>query len=269
MSLVYRSASLPGLEALSCRTDFTFEPHMHSGAVLWLNSGGGERFSVRGNSEVLQPGCLSLIEAGEIHANQPCGSGPRDLRSLYLEDVFFADLARRFELASLRSPQCTRVVADARLWRETAALHRAIMNNADALIVEQQTLQVFARLLDHCRLLEDPEQGAKSNGSGLSRMIDFIRAQYRERITMEELAGVGRCSEMQVLRQFKTELGATPHRYLIQVRIEQARRLIAAGLSLADAALQAGFADQSHLTRIFRRRYGVTPATYRRQRDAT
>lgn len=86
---------------------------------------------------------------------------------------------------------------------------------------------------------------------------------------MEELAGVGRCSEMQVLRQFKTELGATPHRYLIQVRIEQARRLIAAGLSLADAALQAGFADQSHLTRIFRRRYGVTPATYRRQRDAT
>ena len=144
MSLVYRSASLPGLEALSCRTDFTFEPHMHSGAVLWLNSGGGERFSVRGNSEVLQPGCLSLIEAGEIHANQPCGSGPRDLRSLYLEDVFFADLARRFELASLRSPQCTRVVADARLWRETAALHQAIMNNADALIVEQQTLQVFA-----------------------------------------------------------------------------------------------------------------------------
>jgi AraC-like DNA-binding protein len=269
VSLVYRSASLPGLEALSCRTGFSFEAHMHSGSVLWLNSSGGERFSVRGSSEVLQPGCLSLIEAGVVHANQPCGSGPRDLRSLYLEDSLFIDLARRFELPSLRLPQCTRIFADAWLWRGTAALHQAIMNNAETMVVEQQTLQVFARLFDRCRLLPGMARETKSNDSGLRRMIDFIREQHRERVTLEDLAGVGRCSEMHVLRQFKAGLGMTPHRYLTQVRLEQARRLIAAGLPLADAALQAGFADQSHLTRNFRQRFGVTPATYRRQRNAT
>lgn len=268
MSLVYRSASIPGLEALSCCTDFSFEAHMHSGAVLWLNRSGGERFSVRGGSEVLQPGCLSLIEAGVVHANQPCGSGPRDLRSLYLDDSFFVDMARRFELPSLRTPQCTRVFADARLWGETAALHQAIMNNAEPLVVEQQALQTFARLLVHCRVLPDLAQDAKRNRPGLQRMIDFIRERHRDKVTLEDLAGVGRCSEMHVLRQFKVGMGMTPHRYLTQVRLEQARRLIGAGLPLADAALQAGFADQSHLTRNFRRRYGVTPATYRKQRDA-
>ena len=64
MSLIYRSATLPGLEALSCRTDFSFGAHIHSGAVLWLNSASGEHFSVKGRSEILQPGCVSLIEAG-------------------------------------------------------------------------------------------------------------------------------------------------------------------------------------------------------------
>jgi AraC-like DNA-binding protein len=54
----------------------------------------------------------------------------------------------------------------------------------------------------------------------------------------------------------------TPHSYLLQRRVQLARRLIARGASLADASLGSGFADQSHMTRMFVRTYGVSPRTY-------
>jgi len=266
MSLVYRSASLPGLEALSCRTDFSFGAHIHSGAVLWLNSASGERFSVKGRSEILQPGCVSLIEAGVVHANRPCGGGRRDLRSLYLEDAFYIDLARRLELPGLRPPQPpSRIFADPRLWREVGALHQAIMTGAECLDIEQRVLQVFARLLALCRQPIPAASVQPENSPRLQRMLDFLHARQQERVSLSGLARIGQCSEMHVLRLFKGGVGMTPHGYLTQVRLEQARRLIAAGLPLADAALSAGFADQSHLTRNFHRRYGLTPAAYRRQ----
>ena len=55
------------------------------------------------------------------------------------------------------------------------------------------------------------------------------------------------------------ELGITPHAYLIQSRARLARAMLASGLPIADAAAEAGFADQSHLTRAFARQFGITP----------
>jgi AraC-like DNA-binding protein len=58
-------------------------------------------------------------------------------------------------------------------------------------------------------------------------------------------------------------MGITPHAYLIQRRVCVARHLLAAGETPAQAAITAGFADQSHLTRAFVRYLGITPARYR------
>jgi AraC-like DNA-binding protein len=58
-------------------------------------------------------------------------------------------------------------------------------------------------------------------------------------------------------------VGITPHAYLVQRRVRLARGLLAAGRTPAQAAAEAGFADQSHLTRAFLRQLGVTPGRYR------
>jgi AraC-like DNA-binding protein len=69
-------------------------------------------------------------------------------------------------------------------------------------------------------------------------------------------------SRFQVVRAFVKATGLTPHAYLIQCRIDLARRLIGGGTRLAEAALASGFADQSHMTRVFVRRYGISPRVY-------
>jgi AraC-like DNA-binding protein len=69
-------------------------------------------------------------------------------------------------------------------------------------------------------------------------------------------------SRFQLVRSFARNTGLTPHAYLVQRRVLLARRLIAGGTALADAAAASGFADQSHMTRVFVRKYGMAPGAF-------
>jgi AraC-like DNA-binding protein len=71
-------------------------------------------------------------------------------------------------------------------------------------------------------------------------------------------------SRAEFVRQFHAAYGLPPHAYLINLRLRKARRLLTRGLSLAQAAQESGFFDQSHLSRRFVRAYGVSPGTYAR-----
>jgi AraC-like DNA-binding protein len=77
-----------------------------------------------------------------------------------------------------------------------------------------------------------------------------------------ELAALSGVSRFQFLRAFTRQTGITPHAYLVQLRVRMAQRLLRDGHTPAEAALGAGFADQSHLTRCFVRQLGVTPGRY-------
>jgi AraC-like DNA-binding protein len=81
-------------------------------------------------------------------------------------------------------------------------------------------------------------------------------------IGLTELAELAGVSRFQLLRGFAREVGTTPHAYLMQRRIQSARRLLVAGRPIVEAAIEAGFADQSHLTRAFVRQFGITPGRY-------
>ena len=78
---------------------------------------------------------------------------------------------------------------------------------------------------------------------------------------LEAIAGLDRFT---LARQFRATLGTSPYRYLIMRRLDIVRQLIREGASLVDAAVDAGFADQSHMTRHFKQAYGLSPGLWRR-----
>ena len=82
-------------------------------------------------------------------------------------------------------------------------------------------------------------------------------------VTADDLAAAAGCSRFAAYRAFRSAFGLPPSDYQRQLRLRAARTLLAAGTPAAEAAAAVGFADQAHLTRWFRRYYGITPGEYR------
>lgn len=93
-------------------------------------------------------------------------------------------------------------------------------------------------------------------------IVDHIEANLARRILVDELAAIASLSVFQLSRAFRREHETTPYRLVLDMRVRNALALLAGGASIADAALHAGFADQSHFTRHMKRLTGMTPKHY-------
>ncbi|BDB27298.1 helix-turn-helix domain-containing protein [Cupriavidus sp. P-10] len=107
-------------------------------------------------------------------------------------------------------------------------------------------------------------------GNRLSgRNIETIKAHVRENLgnsdelRLAKLASLVHTSPYHFARLFKAALGITPHRYVMDLRIKEAQRLLRAGLTIAEIAVRTGFASSTHMSDVFRRRMGVSPSQYR------
>jgi AraC family transcriptional regulator len=97
------------------------------------------------------------------------------------------------------------------------------------------------------------------------RVLELINAALDARLTVETLAREVGLSPAHFARAFKETLGRAPHQYLLALRLERARRLIeTSNAGLSDIAQRTGFADQAHLTRLFKRAFGTTPGALAR-----
>lgn len=118
-----------------------------------------------------------------------------------------------------------------------------------------------------------PEPASQIVRGGLSRwqqkrVVGLMASLDRDAPSVSELAEACRLSNSYFIKAFKQTFGVTPRRWRRQLRIEQAKSLLASNdLSIAEIALVCGFADQSHLTRVFGQVVGVPPARWRRYSD--
>jgi AraC-like DNA-binding protein len=104
------------------------------------------------------------------------------------------------------------------------------------------------------------------SGTQARMVIDYVRAHLRRDLSLLELAAAIDLSPRHFSRLFRTTFGTTPHRYLIGERVNEAKALLAVKrLSVVEIAEALGFADQSHLTNVFRRVTGVSPKRYQRE----
>lgn len=155
-----------------------------------------------------------------------------------------------------------------------AHLCHALWNEAQAgyptgrIFGESLATALAAALLQHHgvrRAVEIAEN--KLSPHCLRRVRDFIEAHLDGDIGLEDLARVAGFSPYYFARCFKNSVGTTPHQYVIACRIERAQQLLSrTWMSLTEVANECGFADQSHLTRHFKRALGVTPAVLRSEK---
>lgn len=263
MDLLYKNSFNNGLEVLSCKGDQHFQPHLHDGYVLWLNSESGERYDLKSGSYTLETGSISIIEPGVIHANRPSNIKKRHLRSFYLSEKFLSCLSQRL-CGEFRDDLVfsTVVLKDQILWEKFLFLHEKHLHDHSPLELESDTVLVFADLLQAFQNEKFLDRKTDISEERVDRTIDYFHANVEKHITLDELASINNCTTYHLIRLFRQIKGLSPHAYLIQLRLEHARKLLLSGQSIVDAASESGFSDQSHFSRRFKERYGLTPGKY-------
>ncbi|MEF2070124.1 AraC family transcriptional regulator [Consotaella aegiceratis] len=254
-----------GIEAISaCFFGHAYDLHHHEEWLVGVTERGVQDFFCRGERRQSTRGRVILIEPGEMHDGQAVTGGGFAYSMLYLPQSWLdARLAGPAQAVGFRST----LADDRRLGAAIAWACRLVDKTGPRLMIDAALDAVVLHLRTHLGLpLQD--DGAKDAGSWVARRArDRLHDCLRQDVGLDALAeAAGASDRFQLARAFRTAYGTSPHAYLVQLRLAEARRLLKENVAPADAAFAAGFADQSHLGRWFRRAYGMTPAAYRRGR---
>lgn len=112
-----------------------------------------------------------------------------------------------------------------------------------------------------------PRKRSSLTPAQLRRVTDYISAHSGANIRLQDLAALVDLSQSHFSHAFKAATGLPPHQFQLQTRVRRGQAMLAAGgHSLTDIAVEAGFSDQAHFTRVFRKIVGETPAAWQRSR---
>ncbi|MGE8672005.1 MAG: AraC family transcriptional regulator [Achromobacter kerstersii] len=261
--IMHRSA-LAGVQAVAAHSRRAFGRHMHDQFGIGVMCQGAQvSHSGRGQVEA-GPGHVITVNPGEIHDGAPIGDGARAWQMLYLDpDVVAQAVAELY--ADGGTPPTYEFEHPASdhpgLARDVLALYAHATHGAAPLACDALLLRI---LINACSPTASGRRTEYLPGmpDAIRHARSLIDDDPAASLSLADLATASGLSRYQVLRAFARATSMTPHAYQMQRRLLRARQLIRHGMTLADAAAASGFADQSHMTRLFVRTYGVSPRHY-------
>lgn len=150
---------------------------------------------------------------------------------------------------------------DPLLRRRVHQLHVALEHLGDELEAESRLALVSERLRDHLRKRVEDRPPARDSGIAY-RLRDLLDERYVEGVSLQDASERLHVHPAHLVRVFSREFGMGPHQYLTGRRVDLTRRLLLGGMAPRLVATAAGFYDQSHFNRHFKRMLGVTPGLY-------
>lgn len=263
-AIFWRDPALGGLELLRAHyVTHSFAPHSHDTFAIGVVETGVERFHYRRVPVSAPSGSLVIINPGEPHTGSSALADGWRYRMLYPDPSLLREAAGDLSGRARQIPYFAEpVVHDPSLARELLRLHAALEAGAEPLERQTRLLAFLARLIQRHADTTHLDSRLTPEPLVVRRLRDYLDERATAPVTLAELAEFAGMSAYHTLRVFTRATGLPPHAYLTQRRVVHARSLLAQRLPLAQVAAVAGFYDQSHLTRHFKRIVGVTPGQY-------
>lgn len=261
----FRPAGLVGVEALHATfVDHAYRPHSHPTWTIAVMEAGAARFSVETSQERADAGELFVLEPDAVHTGMAAVPEGWSYKVLYLEPALVGAWADGDASVSRYSRWV--VFRDKALRDRLLQAHRAFAAGDAGIALEVPVVEAVAGLRPHLRPFPGAVRCGRAEHAAVRRAVAFLREHWNQRVDLVELSGAAKLSRFELVRRFREQVGLPPHAYQLDLRIKEARRLLTAGRSPVEVALICGFADQPHLTRMFKRAVGVTPSDYARAR---
>ena len=260
----WRTPALPFVESRRASDSAAcYAPHSHSTLSIGAVDGGESVFSRGGKEQKLVRGDVVLIPAGEVHSCNPADDGRWSYQMLYLDPAWVGGVVG--EMGAFDAVVLNRLpsdIAPRRVHERLTRLNECLFSAATDEDKEAALLVFVGDLLAEGRLRRTVRADIQDSAR-LRQVQALIAERCAESLSLDELAREAGMSRYHFVRAFSRVVGMTPHAWQLNQRIQRARGLLEQGMSLAEAALQLGFADQSHFQRAFKQRVAATPGEYR------
>jgi AraC-like DNA-binding protein len=249
--------SAPGLErAAVYLSTCAFEPHKHDTYAIGITTAGVQTFRYRGTRRVALPGQLHVLHPDEIHDGAAGTDAGFGYRILYIAPELVRDALGGAALPFVADPVQSRT--------PPTQLAASILADIDEPISDLARVAIAAMIADTlCALGGRPDRHPITiDVRAVELARDYLAAHAGEQTPASTLERVTGNDRFTLARHFRQAFGTSPDRYRTMRRLALVRSAIETGVPLAQAAVRAGFADQSHMTRQFKRAYGLTPARW-------
>ncbi|MCF4098918.1 AraC family transcriptional regulator [Maritalea mediterranea] len=261
----WREARHCDLECLTAtfRTH-TYAPHTHDTFVIGAIVSGQQQHKLKGNESIGGPGSVFMLNPEEVHDGRPMAGG-YSYRMLYPSVELMHKVARDLPgvapgRGSLFFKQL--MVQDDTLAEHLLRLHAQLEQSLDPLEKDEAIYLALGQVIGrYGSWRKEPVVGRAPKA--VRDMCDYMRAHYDEEVDLDQLCALSGMSKSYLVRVFAKHMGQTPHSFLTDVRVRQARAQLAQGVEPTQVAFDCGFYDQSHLNRHFKKRIGVAPGAYR------
>lgn len=229
-----------------------YDPHRHDTYSIGRTLAGVQSFHYKGSLCHGLPGNTLVLHPDELHDGMAGSDAGFHYRMAYVDPALIQQVLGGEPLPYISGG----LSRDPRLFRASETLVQAMDQALDPL-EEQDALFELATAL---RAVAGKPRGRKRlDYRATERARDFIMAHLQQVITLEMLELASGRERWSLSRDFRVLYGTSPYRFVTLRRLDQCRALLLDGFNLVDAALAAGFHDQSHMTRHFTRSYGVPP----------
>lgn len=261
----WRDSSLGDVELLRATyVTHSFSRHTHDCYAIGVIDAGVEEFSYRGMIHRAGANQVVVVHPGEVHTGHAGVPSGWKYRMFYPEVALLQHATQELNQTMTSMPYFPNpVIADSELAEQMRRLHRVLEKGDSRLEQDSRFLWTFAQLIvRHADCRSGVVASRRTGCLSLQPILDYLHAHHAEPISLEQLANLANLKPLRFLRLFQREMGLPPHAYLLQVRVERAKQLLAVGVPIAQVAFDTGFSDQSHLHRHFKRWVGITPRQY-------
>lgn len=240
----------------------TYSRHSHSGySIGIIESGVGGNY-YRGDTYLAPPKSIVLMNPEEAHTGYSAEELPLSYRMLYPSIDLVCQIASE---AKITGTPCFKnaVVQNKALASKILDLHETLERSLNQLKRESLLIEVFSTILSNYANLKTASITSNKEHRAISLVKEYLHNNFSSNVSLEQLAKITNLNPSYLIRVFRQSVGMPPHAYLNQIRMRQAKEFLNKGIPIADTAIAVGMSDQSHLTRQFKRIYGVTPGNYR------
>ncbi|CAG9001625.1 MAG: HTH-type transcriptional activator RhaR [Candidatus Celerinatantimonas neptuna] len=259
---------IKGITVLKAKMQtFSYDRHAHEEYCLGVTLKGRQDFFNAGQYYRSQVGNIIIFNPEDVHDGHAGNDGSLEYKMLYIPPEKLVPMIRA--ISTNMTPDrlhLNHTVHHAPRLRNQILHLSMILSSPDYSQLEQETglIQIAESMakLAGCSPILEPSRRIDTL---LLKAKEFIHHHLEQPITIDDICHEANLSKYHFIRMFKAQFGITPHQYVINCRINQAKKALEQGVQTSMAAQQTGFSDLSHLSRRFKGVFAMSPRQYQQQ----